>query len=107
MNPNEVPSLIGLKRNQYIEDLEMIGSRSIYRTEYVSISVLKKALSTKIEFDIIYHRFPLLAKIMYYSPVGPAREINRAIGRLRQYSKDSVQRYWTQLRADPGKMPRA
>ena len=38
---------------------------------------------------------------MRYVPFGPAREINRAIIRLRGYAEESVQRYWRQLRADP------
>lgn len=41
---------------------------------------------------------------MYYSPIGPAKEINRAVGRLTGYARESVERYWKQLQADPGEM---
>ena len=63
-------------------------------------------MSIATDFDTTYHRFLFFVKMMSYSPIGPAKEITRAVGRIRNYAEESVQRYWTQLRADPGKMLR-
>ena len=41
---------------------------------------------------------------MFYVPFGPAKEIYRAVIRMRSYGEQSIARYWRQLRADPGEL---
>ncbi|KAK5717688.1 hypothetical protein LTR15_008527 [Elasticomyces elasticus] len=65
-------------KNQYIADLESIGSRNIFQSE-----------------------LPLIVQTMSRLPFGPAVEIKKAVGRMIGYTEESVERYWKQLKADP------
>ncbi|KAK3637992.1 hypothetical protein LTR56_013392 [Elasticomyces elasticus] len=66
------------KKNQYIADLENVGSRNIFQSE-----------------------LPLIVQTMSRLPFGPAVEIKKAVGRMIGYTEESVERYWKQLKADP------
>ena len=62
----------------YIKDLEQVGSRLMVRSE-----------------------LPWVTRIGKYLPVGPAKEIPRALARLNEYAEESIQRYWKGLETDP------
>ena len=66
------------EKNDYINDLEKVGDRSIVRSE-----------------------LPWIPKIARYFPVSSAKEIPRAVLRLNKYAEDSIQRYWKGLEAEP------
>ncbi|KAK5681306.1 hypothetical protein LTS10_007068 [Elasticomyces elasticus] len=65
-------------KNQYIADLENVGSRNVFQSE-----------------------LPLIVQTMSRLPFGPAVEIKKAVGRMMGYTEESVERYWKQLKADP------
>ena len=66
------------EKNGYINDLEQVGNRMTVRSE-----------------------LPWIPRIGKYFPVGPAKEITRALARLNEYAEESVQRYWKGLESDP------
>ena len=66
------------EKNGYIKDLEQVGSRSMVRSE-----------------------LPWITRIGKYFPVGPAKEIPRAVARLNGYAEESIQRYWKGLETEP------
>ena len=66
------------EKNVYIKDLEQVGSRLTVRSE-----------------------LPWIIRIGKYFPVGPAKEVPRAVGRLNGYAEESIQRYWKGLETDP------
>jgi cytochrome P450 len=66
------------RKNQYIHDLETIGSKGTLRSEFPGF-------------------FQLLAKL----PFGPAKEIYAVVQRMNAYAEESLRRYRRQLEADP------
>lgn len=66
------------KKDQYIHDLETVGSKGTLRAE-----------------------FPFLIKSLAKLPFGPAKEIYAIVQRMNRYAEDSIQRYHRQLAADP------
>lgn len=66
------------KKDQYILDLETVGSKGTWRAE-----------------------FPLFFKTLAKLPFGPAKEIYAIVQRMNSYAEESIQRYHRQLAADP------
>ncbi|KAK5168932.1 uncharacterized protein LTR77_006241 [Saxophila tyrrhenica] len=66
------------QKDQYIRDLENVTGSGVIRSE-----------------------FSLFFRIMKQIPVGPAKEIANIIKRLQSYGRESIERYYTSLNADP------
>ncbi|PSN59195.1 cytochrome protein [Corynespora cassiicola Philippines] len=66
------------KKNQYIKDLENVAVRGMLRSE-----------------------FPLLTKALAYIPWIDSNNIQRSAERGKEYSRELIDKYWAQLKADP------